>query len=87
MIFTASSEDNTQVFIQIMISEPLIPYCKTYLKASELSSGQYLKSNPSVDSNPHYLIERQYLGPHLGDSLRTSDVLLQDLFRGLRAVI
>ena len=44
--------------MQIIASEPLMPYYETYLKVSRLLSEQYLKSSPSVDDNPHYFTER-----------------------------
>ena len=61
-------------------------YCKTYSEVLRLSSEQYLKSSPLINSDPHYFTERWYSGSHADNVLRISDVLLQDLSEDPEAV-
>ena len=44
--------------MQIMTLRPLMSYCETYSKVSESLHKQNLKTNPLINSNPHYFTER-----------------------------
>ena len=82
VIFTALLKDDVQALMQVISSEPLMSYYKTYPEVLRLLSEQYSKPSSSVDSNPYYFIKRWCSGLHVSNISEASDVLLQDLSEG-----